>query len=99
MKRFIPFSEKVADEIDITETIVHSLTYLDAAAVMAIKNEDTDLLLDIFKQSLKASDRLTSIALHQQDREETDERIDTTDGPGFGFELAKSLGDSQENDE
>lgn len=90
MKRFIPLAEKIGedDDVDVTVVLMHSVSYLDHAAVIARKNEDPEMLMQIFKQSLKASDRLTSIAFHLGNDEEGNygKPIDNTEG--FGFQLA-----------
>jgi len=102
MKRFIPFSERVEgnENLDITDILVHSMSYLDAAAAMAVREKDQDSLVDIFNESLKASDRLTSVILHLEELgDEEDESIDLTEQSEFGFRPAKGECELEEDDQ
>ncbi|QLF83327.1 hypothetical protein SEA_NICEHOUSE_83 [Rhodococcus phage NiceHouse] len=102
MKRFIPFSERIedAENLDITDILVHSMSYLDAAAALAVKEQDSNLLVDIFNESLKASDRLTSVVLHLEEMgENEDESIDLTEQSEFGFRPAKGECEPEEDDQ
>lgn len=102
MKRFIPFEEKLEDseELSLTDILVHSMSYLDAAARVAVKEQDTGLLIEIFNESLRASDRLTAVVLHLEEiGEDEDEYVDTTEQSEFGFRPAKGECEPEEDDQ
>lgn len=65
MKKF-----KVGDELGITDIIVHSIKYLDAAAEIAERKEDSKALMQVFKESLKASDRIMQIILTMEEEDQ-----------------------------
>ena len=87
MRKFIPFDKKIDSEIDLTEMLLHSVSYLDHAAEIAVQNNNAKLMLKVYKASLEASDRLMTLALHLGEEKEEDDTIIKRDEGEFGFKI------------
>lgn len=98
---FSTFDSRVrkSAEMSVTDALMHNLSYLDEAAKMAINNEDPEMLMQIFKQGLKITDRIVQVAFHTDEEEEIiNERV--TGNTGFGFERAtEGISDNEADDQ
>lgn len=98
MRKFKPLSEKTEDVegLELGDVLAHSMSYLDVAAQMAQKERDPELLISIFKQSLKVSSLILAASLELEE----EEGIVKSGDAEFGFQLIEGgSNDTEEDDE
>ena len=102
MGNYRKFESKKPDKaLGAADILVHAVSVLDIVGTIAAEREDIKTLIKVYQHMLDASDRIMTLAISENDKDEDiiDERHNKRGEFGFAPQPSQSEGDIEAHDQ